>query len=37
MIKLTIITTYIACSLVCEAASPNYTLEQYLADIIKAF
>lgn len=25
MIKLTIITIYIACSLICEAASPNYT------------
>lgn len=36
MIKLAIITIYIACSLICEAASPNYTLEQYLADIIKA-
>lgn len=36
MIKLAIITIYIACSLVCEAASPNYTLEQYIADVIKA-
>lgn len=36
MTKLIIITIYIACSLICEAASPNYTLEQYLADIIKA-
>lgn len=36
MIKLTIIAIYIACSLIREAASPNYTLEQYLADIIKA-
>ncbi len=36
MIKLIIITIYIACSLICEATSPNYTLEQYLADIIKA-
>lgn len=36
MTKLIIITIYIACSLVCEAASPDYTLEQYLADVIKA-
>lgn len=36
MTKLIIITIYIACSLICEAASLTYTLEQYLADIIKA-
>lgn len=36
MIKLTIIAIYITCSLICETASPNYTLEQYLADVIKA-
>lgn len=36
MTKLIIITIYIACSLICEAASPNYTLEQYIADVIKA-